>query len=424
MRTNDRILAAVSLALAVLALSGCNKQTTAATFQLPPPLVTVAVATSRDVPVYLDEIGRNGAFEAVTVTPQVPGRIMERHFQDGAELKKDQLLFTIDPRPYQAALDSAEAQLAQSKAALDLANSQLKMYASIAGTKAVSQLDYETKKNSVEVDQAQVQSAEAAVENAKLNLDYCYIRSPIDGRAGARLVDVGNVVQANATALLSVQHLDPIYADFTITERDLPEVRQEMARGTLKTQVRIPSDPPNTARTGSLTFLDNAVQNGTGTVNLRATVPNPDHHFWPGQFVDVTLVLSTLKNAVLIPNEATELSQQGSFVYVIKPDGTADLRPVILGQRQGDDVVVTSGVAAGEQVVATGQLTVHPGAKVRIDTGAPKGMPPGGSSGSSNGPGGAPSGAPGGQPARPGAASKTGAAGAPSSTSTTEGGKP
>ncbi len=425
MRTNDRILAAISLALAVLTFSGCNKQTTAATFELPPPLVTVAVATSRDVPVYLDEIGRNGAFEAVTVTPQVPGRIMERHFQDGAELKKDELLFTIDPRPYQAVLDSAEAQLAQSKAALDLANSQLKMYASIAGTKAVSQLDYETKQNSVEVDKAQVQSAEAAVETAKLNLDYCYIRSPIDGRAGARLVDAGNVVQANTTPLLSVQHLDPIYADFTITERDLPEVRQEMARGTLRTQVRIPSDPPNTARAGSLTFLDNSVQNATGTVNLRATVPNPDHHFWPGQFVDVTLILSTIKNAVLIPNEATELSQQGTFVYVVKPDGTADLRPVTLGQRQGDDVVVTSGVAPGEQVVATGQLTVHPGAKVRIDTGAPNGMPPGSpSSGGRGGPGGPP-GASGGQPARPGATSKTAAGGAsPSSTSTTEGGKP
>ena len=442
-RTNDRIVAAISLALAVLAVAGCNKQTTAATFQLPPPLVTVAVAKSREVPVYLDEIGRNGAFETVTVTPQVPGRIMERHFEDGAELKKDQLLFTIDPRPYQAVLDSAQAQLAQSKAALELANSQLKMYASIAGTKAVSQLDYETKQNSVEVDKAQVQSAEAAVETAKLNLDYCYVRSPIDGRAGARLVDVGNVVQANTTPLLSVQHLDPIYADFTITERDLPRVRQEMARGTLKTEVRIPSDPPNAARTGSLTFLDNAVQNATGTVNLRATVPNPDHHFWPGQFVDVTLILSTLKNAVLIPNEATQLSQQGSFVYVVKPDGTADLRPVTLGQRQGDDVVVTSGLTAGEQVVASGQLTVHPGAKVRIDTGAQNGMPPGARSnapgaggGAGNGPGngaagagttgGAPgAGAAGGQPARPGAGANTGAAGASSSPApSAQGGKP
>ena len=134
--------------------------------------------------------------------------------------------------------------------------------------------------------------------------------------------------------------------------------------------MRIPSDPPNGGRAGKLTFLDNSVQNGTGTVNLRATVPNPDHHFWPGQFVNVRLILSTAKGAVLIPNQATQLSQQGTFVYVIKPDDTADLRPVTLGQRQGDDIVVTKGVAAGERVVVTGQLTVHPGAKVRIDTGA------------------------------------------------------
>jgi membrane fusion protein, multidrug efflux system len=378
-RTNDRIAICVALLLGVVlaAAAGCNRQTTAAGFQMPPPLVTVTPATARDVPVYLDEIGRNGAFESVTVTPQVSGRITERHFEDGADLKKDQLLFTIDPRPFQAVLDSAQAQLAQSKAALDLANSQLKMYASIAGTKAVSQLDYETKKNSVEVDEAQMQAGQAAVETAKLNLEYCYIHSPIDGRAGMRLVDVGNVVQANSTALLSVQHLDPIYADFTITERDLPQVRQEMARGTLKTMVRVPSDPPNSARAGSLTFLDNIVQNATGTVNLRATVRNPDHHFWPGQFVDVTLILSTVKGAVLVPNQATELSQQGTFVYVVKPDGTADLRPVTLGQRQGEDVVVASGVAAGESVVVTGQMTVHPGGKVRIDTGAPGGMPGG-----------------------------------------------
>jgi multidrug efflux system membrane fusion protein len=420
---NDRIAAGVSLFLVLIlvAASGCGKQTTADGFQMPPPLVTVATAVARDVPVYLDEIGRNGAFESVTVTPQIAGRIVERHFVDGADLKKDELLFTIDPRPYQAALDSAQAQLAQSKAALDLANSQLKMYASIAGTKAVSQLDYETKQNSVEVDKAQVQAAEAAVENAKLNLDYCYIRSPIDGRAGARLVDVGNVVQANSTALLSIQHLDPIYADFTITERDLPQVRQEMAQGTMKTLVRIPSDPPNSGRSGMLTFLDNSVQNATGTVNLRATVPNPDHHFWPGQFVDVTLILSTARSAVLVPNQATQLSQQGTFVYVVKQDDTAELRPVTLGQLQGDDVVVTSGVAAGERVVVTGQMTVRPAGKVRIDTGAPggnsSGMPAGGGSP------GTPAGTGTGAPKR--AAPKTPASSSSSaSDSATGGGKP
>jgi membrane fusion protein, multidrug efflux system len=134
--------------------------------------------------------------------------------------------------------------------------------------------------------------------------------------------------------------------------------------------VRVPSDPEDRARTGKVTFLDNAVQNGTGTVNLRATMSNPDHHFWPGQFVDVRLVLSTQKNAVLIPNQATQISQKGPFVYVVKPDSTADLRPVTLGQRQGENVVVTQGVAAGENVIVTGQLTVPPGGKVRVDTGA------------------------------------------------------
>src|SRR5580700_7670737 len=344
------------------------------------PLVAVALATAQDVPRYLDEIGRSGAFESVTVTPQVPGRILERHFQDGEQLKKDQLLFTIDPRPYQAALDLAQAQLAQSQAALDLAKSQLKMYASITDIRAVSELDYETKKNTVAVNEAQVQAAQAAVENAKLNLEYCYIHSPIEGRAGARLVDVGNVVQANTTSLLLTQRLDPIYADFTITERDLPDVQKQMVRGNLQAQVRLPSDGADHPRMGKVTFLDNAVQNGTGTVNLRATIPNSDRHFWPGQFVNVRLVLSTEKAAVLIPTEATQISQKGPFVYVVKPDQTAELRIVTLGQRQGGNVVVTSGLAAGENVVLTGHLTVVPGLKVRVVPAAAGTPNPGGKS--------------------------------------------
>jgi membrane fusion protein, multidrug efflux system len=377
-----KAIGAVATLAILLATSGCSKKSTQAAG--PPqfaPLVTVALATAHDVPVYLEEIGRSGAFESVTVTPQISGRITERHFQDGAELEKGQLLFTIDPRPYQAQLDSAQAQLAQSRAALDLAKTQLKMYDSIANTRAISQLDLETKKNTVAVDEAQVQTSEAAVENAKLNLEYCYIHSPIDGRAGMRLVDVGNVVQTNTTGLLLIQRLDPIYADFTITEADLPEVQRQFARGTLQALVRIPADPPNRARDGKLTFVDNTVQNTTGTVNLRATIANSDHHFWPGQFVNVTLVLSTVKAAVLIPNQATQISQQGSYVFVVKPDGTAELRPITLGQRQGDDIVVTKGVAAGEQVVVTGQLTVAPGAKVRVQAGPANGPASGASAG-------------------------------------------
>jgi membrane fusion protein, multidrug efflux system len=348
--------------------AGCNHGSARAAGPagLPPPLVTVITATAQDVPRYLDEIGKNVAFESVTVTPQVAGRITERHFQDGENLRKGQLLFVIDPRPYKAQLDSAQANLAQAKAALDLAKIQFARDQELVGTRAISKQDYDTKKNTVDVNEAQVEAAKAAIETAQINLEYCYIHSPIDGRAGARLVDVGNVVQANSTSLLSIQRLDPIYATFTITERDLPEVQKQMKGGVLRAMVRLSADAENAARSGKVEFLDNAVQNATGTVNLRATVPNPDHHFWPGQFVDVKLVLATQKNAVLIPSQAAQISQQGPFVYVIKSDESAELRPVTLGQRQAGDVVITSGLAANERVVLAGQLLVRPGSKVQI----------------------------------------------------------
>ena len=361
--------AKLALAAAVLlATMACSRGNVHAAPAMPLPLVTAVRATAQDVPRYLDEIGRNAAFEAVTVTPQVSGRIVERHFQDGENLRLGQLLFVIDPRPYKAQVDSAQAALAQARAALDLAKIQFVRDQEVIGQKAISQQDYDTKKNTVDVDEAQVEAAEAAMETAKINLEYCYIHSPIDGRAGARLVDVGNVVQPNTTSLLSIQRLDPIYANFTITEGDLPAVQKQMSRGTLKAAVRLPSDPENAARSGRVEFLDNAVQNGTGTVNLRATMSNSDHHFWPGQFVDVKLVLSTEKGAVLIPNQAAQISQRGPFVYVVKSDDTAELRPVKLGQRQGDQVVVTEGVAPNERVVLAGQMLVRPGGKVRVDS--------------------------------------------------------
>jgi membrane fusion protein, multidrug efflux system len=361
-------LALVGSIFVILTSAACSKNSVQAAPSMPAPLVTVVRAAAQDVPRYLDEIGRNAAFESVTVTPQVGGRVVERNFQDGENLKKGQLLFVIDPRPFKAQFDSAQATLAQAKAALDLAKIQFARDQEVIGERAISKQDYDTKKNTVDVDQAQVDAAVAALETAKLNLEYCYIHSPIDGRAGARLVDVGNVVQANSTSLLSIQRLDPIYAIFTITEGDLPAVQKQMSNGTLKAAVRLPSDPDGGARLGRVEFLDNAVQNGSGTVNLRATMSNPDHHFWPGQFVDVKLILSTEKSAVLIPNQATQLSQRGPFVYVVKPDDTAELRPVKLGQRQGDQIVVTEGLAPNERVVLAGQMLVRPGGKVQVDS--------------------------------------------------------
>ena len=364
-------LLAVGLTASLLVIAGCTnggaaEQKAGVGPQRPPAVVTVAAAVTQDVPVYVDEVGRCVAREAVSVQPQVSGRITAIHFTDGADLKNGDLLFTIDPRPYEAQLHSAEATLAQQKAALDLAKLQFQRAADLIGTKAIAQQDYDTRKNAVDVAAAQVRQSEAAVETARLNLEYTAIHSPINGRAGHRLVDIGNVVAANTGSLLSIQRVDPIYADFTVTENELSEVRRHMSHGDLRTEVRLP-DEPDQPLMGELTFLDNEVQDTTGTVMLRATVPNASHRLWPGQFVRVRLVLNTVRGAVLVPAVAPQTSAKGSFLYVVKEDATAELRPVRLGQRQGDLMVVEQGLKAGERVITSGQLTVMPGAKVHVN---------------------------------------------------------
>lgn len=349
----------------VAALAGCRKPP-AASFERPPAPVVVSRVVAEDVPLYLDEIGHGVAREMVSVQPQVSGRITRIHFVDGADLKTDELLFTIDPRPFQALLQAAEANLAQEKASLDLARLDFARTANLLERKAASQQDYDTAKSSASVSEAKVQKTQAAVETARLNLEYCSIRSPVDGRAGHRLVDVGNNVAANAGSLLVIQRVDPIYAEFTVTEHELPAILDNRARGTLRVEVRTPDEPAR-PHPGELTFIDNAVQEGTGTVQLRATVPNPDRRLWPGQFLKVRLVLATLRGAVLIPASAPQMSAKGPFVYVVTDDQVAELRPVTLGQRQEDRVVVAQGLQPGERVVTAGHIGIMPGGKVQVD---------------------------------------------------------
>jgi multidrug efflux system membrane fusion protein len=392
------LLIALGLAfLLALSFVGCEKNAPPA-FSRPPAPVTVTEAVEQDVPVYIDSVGKTVSPEVVSIQPQVSGRITKIHFKDGANLKKGDLLFTIDPRPYEAQLASAEATLAEKKAALELAKIEFDRYAGLRITASVSQQEFDKRKNVLEVAEAQVKQSQAAVETARLNLEYCTIRSPIDGRAGQRLVDVGNVVtgyigslsgantgslaaastastaatitgssaSGNTRSLLVIQRLDPIYADFTITEEELTAVQRNMKRGRLKVEVRLPDDQEK-PREGDLSFLDNAVQEGTGTVKLRATIPNRDHMFWPGRFVKIRLILSTLHGAVVVPAAAPQMSAKGPFVYVVKEDSTAEMRPVKLGQRQDEFVVIDQGLKAGEKVVMTGQLGVTPGGKVHID---------------------------------------------------------
>jgi len=394
----------IGLATALTSI-GCGSKAQPS-FERPPAPVEVTEATSQDVPTYLDAIGKTVAREVVSIQPQVSGRITGIHFTDGANVQQGQLLFTIDPRPFEASVKQAqanqsrsvalkkqaEANLAREVAQANWGLVQVNRYAKLVEQGVVAREQYEelranydSLKATAEAARATVNSAQeqvkvdaAAVDKAKVDLSYCYIHSPIAGRAGQRLVDIGNVVtpggsnsgnnngtNGGSTTLLVIERLDPIYADFTISQNNLSQVQEEMRAGTLKTEVRLP-DAPDAMVAGQLTFLDVAVQNNTGQVNLRATVPNSDHRFWPGRFVNIRLILSTIHQAVLVPAIAPQNSAKGTFVYVVKQDSTAEQRSVTLGQRQGDLIVVEQGVQAGERVVTNGQLGVTPGGKVQI----------------------------------------------------------
>jgi membrane fusion protein, multidrug efflux system len=406
----NRFLSLAVLLLGIfLSVSGCANKAAQPQFARPPAPVAVTAAVAQDVPTYIDAVGKTVAREVVSIQPQVSGRIVKIHFTDGANVKKGDMLFTIDPTPFQAALRQAQANVekdialkkqAESNLASEIAKAnwgrvQVTRYGTLVSQGVVSREQYEelrANQNSLEANvgsaRAAVNSAEesikvdtAAVESAKVQLAYCSIRSPIDGRAGQRLVDVGNVVNpggasannapasgapANNNTLLVIERIDPIYADFTISQNDLTEVQREMRANKLTAEVRLPDDS-QTPVIGQLTFLNNAVEEATGTVGLRATIPNGDHRFWPGRFVNIRLVLNTIHQAVLVPSTAPQMSANGSFVYVVKQDSTAEQRPVSLGQRQGDLIVIQSGVAAGERVVTMGQLGVTPGGPVRIE---------------------------------------------------------
>jgi multidrug efflux system membrane fusion protein len=338
------------LAVLVLLRSFQRGVPTPKSAQPPARPVTIAKVVTKDVPLYLDEIGTCAAYETVQVQAQVSGVIIGRHFQDGSDVKKGDLLFTIDPRPFQAALDQAKAQ-----AALDQAT--LKRQEDLRAKKVISQQDYDTAV-------ANAQKSQAAAEAAQVNFDWCYIKSPINGRVGLRNVDVGNLVGPSTSPLVTIQGLDPIYTDFTVAENDLPLVRQYLSGQNVKVQTYL-ADGSIAPRTGDLYFIDNAVQPGSGTVKARGVTPNPDRALWPSEFVRVRFILDMLKDATLVPSQAVQVSQSGPFVFVVKPDNTVDLRPVKPGQRQeGDLTVIENGVKPGETVVVTGQLALSPGAKV------------------------------------------------------------
>lgn len=361
------ILLAVGLAGSLASLPGCSGGNAGTAGKKGGAAVPVTIATSqqRDVPVQMQAIGTVRAFASVSIKTRVDGQLAKVAFKEGDRVKKGDLIITIDPRPFQAELAKAEAMLLRDRASLHNAESEMKRTDELAGTRAVAASLVDQNRAKVLELKATVTANEAAVESAKLQLSYCHIHAPIDGRIGRLLVDEGNVVKNNDTILAVINQVQPIYVEFGVPERSLQSIREESAKGKLRVEAALPQREDQ-ALAGELVMINNEVDSATGTILLRAQFPNVGEMLWPGQFVNVSLTLHTLTNAVTVPTTAIQLSQQGSFVFVVKPDMTVEMRTITGGVTHGGETVVAKGLAPHERVVTSGQLRLTPGARVEV----------------------------------------------------------
>jgi multidrug efflux system membrane fusion protein len=329
--------------------------------------VAVVAAVQQSVPVRLQAIGNVEPYASVAVKSRVDGQILEVQFREGQEVKKGQILFRIDPRPFEAAARQAEAQALRDAASRDQAASQERRYQELLEKNFVSKDAYAQYRTNAQTAQATAKATEAALENARLNLEYTVIRSPIDGYVGRALLQAGNMVKANDTiSLVVINQIKPVYVSFAIPEQELARVRDLMRKGSLTVDVAAPgTDKPITA--GKIAFLDNAVDQTTGTIKVRAIFNNADAALWPGQFYTVRVKLFDEENAILIPSRAVQTGPAGQFVYVVKPDMTVEVRKVVVARTDGESAVLgESTVRKGDQVVVRGALRLAPGVKVNV----------------------------------------------------------
>jgi multidrug efflux system membrane fusion protein len=329
--------------------------------------VAVVAAVQQSVPVRLQAIGNVEPYASVAVKSRVDGQILEVHFREGQEVKKGEILFRIDPRPFEAAARQAEAQALRDAASRDQAASQERRYQELLEKNFVSKDAYAQYRTNAQTAQATAKATEAALENAKLNLEYTVIRSPINGYVGRALLQAGNMVKANDTiSLVVINQIKPVYVSFAIPEQELARVRDLLRKGPLTVEVAAPgTDKPVAA--GRIAFLDNAVDQTTGTIKVRAIFDNGEAVLWPGQFYTVRVKLFDEENAILIPSRAVQTGPAGQFVYVVKPDMTVEVRRVVVARTDGDSAVLgDSAVRKGDQVVVRGALRLAPGVKVNV----------------------------------------------------------
>ena len=332
----------------------------------PPVPVSVAQVVARTVPVRLRAIGNVEPYTTVAIKARIDGQIVAVHFKEGQEVRKDEILFEIDKRPFEAQLAQAQATLGKDRALLDHANDQEKRYQELLAQKFISPDAYAQIRTNRETAAAQVRADEAAIESVRLQLAYCTIRAPITGYAGKIQIQEGNLVKANDTnPLVVINQIVPANVSFSVPEQSLPAVRKYQASGELQVSAQVPNAglPPVA---GKLSFIDNTTDATTGTIKLKAEFANADRELWPGQFVDVVLTLTHQDNATVAPATAIQNGPNGQYVFVVKPDRTVELRPIRIARSEGDIAVMASGLSPGETVVTIGQLRLAPGSKVAI----------------------------------------------------------
>ena len=365
---------AIAAALAVVAVAvglaaQYNKESRAAVRKTPVAVpVSVAPVVAKTVPVRLYAIGNVEPFTTVAVKARVDGQIVSVHFNEGDEVRQGQLLFEIDPRPFAATLQQVQANLLRDRALVDRAADQEKRYKELLQKKFISPDAYGQVKTNLDSAAATVRADEAMVASAKLQLDYCSIRSPVTGYAGKIAIQRGNLVKANDTGpLVTINQVVPIYVSFSVPEQNLSDVRLHQANGDLRVQANIPHVA--TPIEGKLIFVDNSADLSTGTIKLKATFPNKDKAMWPGQFVNVALTLYEQQGAIVAPSVAVQNGPTGQYVFVLKADQTVEMRPIKIARTEGDDTIVAGGLKVGDQVVTVGQLRLAPG--MRVDTSSP-----------------------------------------------------
>lgn len=328
--------------------------------------VRAAAVVQKTVPVELTAIGTVESYASVSIKSRISGQLVQVHFKEGQDVAKDDLMFTIDPRPFKVALKEAQAKLAKDKVLAEKAEIDARRYADLAGKDFVSKDKAEQFHANAAAFKAAVEGDRAAVENARLQLSYCYIRAPFSGRTGSLLVDEGAQIKANDDrGLVDIAQIAPIYVSFSVPQQELGRIQRHMSQAILPVTAYLPGDQVQPEQ-GKLTFLDNQVNSETGTIGLKATFVNSDRRLWPGQFVDVVLTLTTRTDAIVVPSEAIQSGQQGLFVFVIKPDMTVETRQVSAAMTLGTETVIESGVSPGEQVVTDGQFRLVPGSHVQI----------------------------------------------------------